>query len=199
MRIETLERGDAAEFPAAVPGGGFKLEKRDIAWRSSGGARRDFRPDRAAVAHFPGRACVVPANRFFIDEQCRDWLAKLPRELAGRIRFALVDLRSHCVSRYNQGFPRRGNGTGHLGCRRKRDQSQSKNICRDYRDASRQRTRDTAQLSEKLGTGLGAAAEYFLPIAIGLAAGAIDLHARLLWIPASDQCALWPLNALSPA
>jgi len=26
MRIESLDRGDAVEFPAAVPGGGFKLE-----------------------------------------------------------------------------------------------------------------------------------------------------------------------------
>src|SRR5262249_19920639 len=97
MRIESLDRGDAVEFPAAVPGGGFKLEKRDIAWHSSGRARRDFRPDRAAVAQFPGRACVVPANRFSVDEQRRDWLAKLPRLLAGRIQFALVKLHCHSL------------------------------------------------------------------------------------------------------
>src|SRR5262245_31987600 len=103
------------------------------------------------------------------------------------------------MNRCNQSFPRRSNGTGHLGCRRKRDQSQNKNVCRDYRDASRQRTRDTAQLSDKPGTGLGAEAECFLPMAIGLAAGAIDLHARLLWILAPDQCALCELKALSPA
>jgi hypothetical protein len=121
----------------------------------------------------------VPANRFSIDEQCRDWLAKLPRELASRIRFALVNLRPNCVRRYNQSFPRRGNGNGHLGCRRQRDQPQSKNVCCDYRDASHQRTHDPTQLSEKLGAGLGSATERFLPMAIGLAAGAIDLHAQL--------------------
>src|SRR5262249_18229498 len=128
--------------------------------------------------------------------QCRYWLAKLPRELAGRIQFALVNLRSYCVGRYNQSFSRRGNGIGHPGCRRERDQSQSKYVCCDYRDASHQRTRDRAQLSEKLGARLGAAAECFLPMVIGLAAGVIDLHARLHWVLAPDQCAISGLKAL---
>jgi len=83
--------------------------------------------------------------------------------------------------------------------RRQRDQPESKNVCGNDRDASHQRTRDTAELSEKLGAGLGTAAECFLPMPIGLAARAIELHGRLHWIPAPDQCALRRPKALSPA
>jgi hypothetical protein len=165
-----------------MPRGNFEFEEWNVigtgAWRAS----NRLGADRTAVAHFPGRPCVVTANCFTGDEQRRDRFAQLPSEFSGRTELALIKLCADRMNAHDRNFTRCRNCVWHFGCREQRGhQPHRRNVGRYDRNGTDQRSNNAKESRSDLSTP----AEYLLVPTIyvtdpiGSATKSLGLHSTL--------------------
>src|SRR5262249_49915850 len=116
----------------------------------------------------------------------RDRLAELPRQLAGGIELALINLRADRMNGCDHRFTARGNRLGHLGsCRHGKHQMQRESESDDNHHFADEWPVLAAYASEEFYAGLSAQDERFAAVTINIDNSVakppdrIDLHCAL--------------------
>src|SRR5262245_21970465 len=95
--LNALDARSTGELACPALGCDLQFEPCDILGGHPGGPAHHLAAHRAAVDEFPIRSRKVSANRFAVDHECRDRLAKLPGERACGVRLAFVNLGAFSV------------------------------------------------------------------------------------------------------
>src|SRR5215213_5066810 len=118
-RVDPLHGRRRSERTVAAPGSDPELQPGNVHCDLPWGGAGDLADHRAAVAVFPGRSGIMPADRLAVQKQRRDRLAKRPGECAVAAALAFINLRAFGMQREHCGFTRScdGLGKGFLGGR----------------------------------------------------------------------------------